>query len=197
MGTVTDVYGDVIPDATVVLKEVESNDPRTILTPENGMFEFRDLTPGITYQLSISAKDYEDWISAPIVLNPDKFKIVTGIQLRIAPFRIIVDVHYDRAKAATEQFKAEEKQRVFRFIPNVYVSYESDPAPLTAKMKFKLALILWIQSGLSSDGRKDPKAFWMTEEHMRSAEHQVKTAGLKLITKPYIGDVAREISRPR
>ena len=41
------------------------------------------------------------------------------------------------------------------------------------------------------------KAFWMTEEHMRSAEHQVKTAGLKLITKPYIGDVAREISRPR
>jgi hypothetical protein len=140
MGTVTDVNGDVIPDATVVLKEVESNDPRTILTPENGMFEFRDLTPGISYQLSISAKDYENWISAPIVLNPDQFKIVTGIQLRIAPFRIIVDVHYDPAKTATEQFKAEEKQRVFGFIPNVYVSYESDPAPLTAKMKFKLAL---------------------------------------------------------
>ena len=41
---------------------------------------------------------------------------------------------------ATEQFKAEEKQRIFGIIPNFYVSFESDPAPLTAKMKFKLAL---------------------------------------------------------
>jgi hypothetical protein len=29
---------------------------------------------------------------------------------------------------------------VFGIIPNFYVSYESDPAPLTTKMKFKLAL---------------------------------------------------------
>jgi hypothetical protein len=122
MGTVTDVNGNVIPNATVVLKEVESNDP------------------GITYQLSISAKDFEDWISTPIILNPDQFKIVTGIQLRIAPFRITVDVHYDPVKVASEQFQAEEKQRVFGILPNFYVSYENDPAPLTAKMKFKLAL---------------------------------------------------------
>ena len=140
MGTVTDVNGDVIPNATVVLKEVESNDPRTILTTENGMFEFHDVTPGITYQLSISAKDYEGWMSTPIILNPDQFKIVTGIQLRIPPFRITVDVHYDPAKVATEQFKAEEKQRVFGIIPNFYVSYERDPAPLTIGMKFNLAL---------------------------------------------------------
>jgi len=140
MGTVTDVNGDVIPNATAVLKEVESNDPRMILTTENGMFEFHDVTPGITYQLSISAKDYEDWISTPIILNPDQFKIVTGIQLRIATYRITVDVHYDPVKVATEQLKAEEKQRVLEIIPNFYVSYENDPAPLTAKMKFKLAL---------------------------------------------------------
>ena len=140
MGTVSDVNGDVIPNATVVLKEVESNDPRTIRTTENGMFEFHDVTPDITYQLSISAKDYENWISTPIVLNPDQFKIATGIQLRIAIYRITVDVHYDPVKAATKQFKAEERQRVFGIIPNFYVSYENDPAPLTPKMKFKLAL---------------------------------------------------------
>src|SRR5690348_12084162 len=140
MGTVADVNGDVIPYATVVLKEVEGNAPRTILSTENGMFEFHDVTPGIPYQLSISAKDYEDWISTPIIVNPDQFKIVAGIQLRISPFRIIVDVHYDPVKVAKEQFKAEEKQRVFGIIPNFYVSYESDPAPLTTGMKFKLAL---------------------------------------------------------
>jgi hypothetical protein len=140
MGTITDVNGDVIPNATVVLKEVEGNDPRTILTNEDGMFEFHDVASGIPYQLSISAKDYEAWISTPIILNPDQFKIVTGIQLRLPTYRITVDVHFDPDKVATEQFEAEEKQRVFGIIPNVYVSYESDPAPLTTKMKFKLAL---------------------------------------------------------
>jgi hypothetical protein len=140
MGTVTDVNGDAIPHATVVLKEVESNGPRTIVTTETGMFEFHDVTPGVTYQLSISAKDFADWVSPPIMLNSDQFKIVSGIQLRIATDRTTVDVHYDPVEVATEQFKAEEKQRVFGIIPNFYVSYEKDPAPLTAKMKFKLAL---------------------------------------------------------
>ena len=140
MGTVTDVNGDAIPDATVVLKEVENNAPRTIVTTQTGMFEFHDVTPGITYQLSISARGFADWVSPPITLNPDQFEIVTGIQLRIATERTTVDVHYDPIEVATEQFKAEEKQRVFGIIPNFYVSYESDPAPLTTGMKFKLAL---------------------------------------------------------
>ena len=140
MGTVTDVNGDAIPDATVILKEVESNDPRTIVATENGMFQFNEVTPGITYQLRISAKGFAHWISPPIIMSPGQFKIVTGIQLRIASASTIVDVHYDPVEVATEQLKAEEKQRVFGIIPNFYVSYEKDPAPLTAKMKFQLAL---------------------------------------------------------
>jgi hypothetical protein len=140
MGTAADVNGDPIPNATVVLKEVETDDPRTVVTTENGMFEFHDVTPGFPYQLSISAKDFAAWTSTPIVLNPDQFKIVTGIQLRIVTEHTTVDVHYDPVEVATEQFKAEEKQRVFGIIPNFYVSYENDPAPLTSKMKFKLAL---------------------------------------------------------
>ena len=140
MGTVTDVNGDAIPNATVVLKEVAGNDPLTIATNQNGMFEFHDVTPGVTYQLRISAMDFADWISTPIILNPEQFKIVTGIQLRIATERTTVNVHYDPVEVANEQFKAEEKQRVFGVIPNFYVSYENDPAPLTKKMKFELAL---------------------------------------------------------
>jgi hypothetical protein len=140
MGTVTDVNGDAIPNATVVLKEVESDDPRTIVATENGMFQFNDVTPGIPYQLGISAKEFADWTSPPIRVNPGQFKIVTAIQLRIASASTTVDVHYDPIEVATEQLKAEEKQRIFGFVPNFYVSYENDPAPLTAKMKFQLAL---------------------------------------------------------
>ena len=70
MGTVTDGNGDPIPNATVVLKEVESNDPRTIVATENGMFEFHDVTPGITYQLRISAKDSAKLLRAISSLEP-------------------------------------------------------------------------------------------------------------------------------
>ena len=140
LGTVTDVNGGTIPNAAVVLKEVDSSDPRTIVTNENGLFEFHDVKPGIPYQISISAKGFADWASPSITLSPDQFKIVTGIQLRIATEATTVDVHYDPIEVATEQLKAEEKQRVFGIIPNFYVSYERDPAPLTARMKFKLAL---------------------------------------------------------
>ena len=37
------------------------------------------------------------------------------------------------------QIKEQEKQRVLRVIPNFYVSYEPNSAPLTAKHKFELA----------------------------------------------------------
>lgn len=140
IGTAAAVNGDTIPDATVVLKEVDTNDPRSIVTTENGLFEFHDVKPGIPYQLSISAKGFASWTSSTITLSPDQFKIVTGIQLRIATESTTVDVHYDPVEVATEQLKAEEKQRVFGIIPNFYVSYERDPAPLTPGMKFKLAL---------------------------------------------------------
>jgi Carboxypeptidase regulatory-like domain len=140
MGTAIDVNRDAIPNATVVLKEVDSNAPRTIGTTENGFFEFHGVKPGIAYQLCVSAEGFADWTSPPITLSPDQFKIVTGIQLRIATDRTTIDVHYDSIEVATEQLKVEEKQRVFGIIPNFYVSYESDPAPLTPGMKFKLAL---------------------------------------------------------
>lgn len=37
------------------------------------------------------------------------------------------------------QCKAEEQQCVFGIFPNFYISYESDPASLTAKRKFQRA----------------------------------------------------------
>ncbi|MGO9515884.1 MAG: carboxypeptidase regulatory-like domain-containing protein, partial [Candidatus Korobacteraceae bacterium] len=38
-----------------------------------------------------------------------------------------------------QQLKAEEQQRILRFIPNTQVVYEPHPEPLTTKMKFELA----------------------------------------------------------
>jgi hypothetical protein len=140
VGTVIDVNGGPIPDATVVLQTPEGNDRRTLVTAENGFFEFHDVKPGTPYVLKISAKDFADWTSPAVTLDPGQFKIVSGIELRIRTEETLVQVTYDPVQVATEQFKAQEKQRVFGFIPNFYVSYDRNAEPLTARMKFKLAL---------------------------------------------------------
>jgi Carboxypeptidase regulatory-like domain len=140
VGTVTDMNGNPVPNATVVLETPKSIDRRTLVTPESGFFEFTDVKSATPYEINVSAKDFANWTSPTVTIDPGQFKIVTGIQLRIETERTTVDVHYDPVEVATEQFKSEEKQRIFGIIPNFYVSYESDPAPLTAKMKFKLAL---------------------------------------------------------
>jgi len=41
---------------------------------------------------------------------------------------------------AAEQIKAEEKQRVLGIVPNFYVSFVPDAAPLTSKQKFSLSV---------------------------------------------------------
>jgi hypothetical protein len=140
VGTVTDVNSNPIPNATVVLETPEGDDPRTILTPESGFFEFNDVKPETSYQIKITAQDFAAWTSPAITLEPGQFKIVSPIQLRIETERTTVDVHYDPVEVATEEFKAEEKQRIFGFIPNFYVAYDSNAEPLSTKRKFELAL---------------------------------------------------------
>jgi hypothetical protein len=140
IGTVTDANGDTVPEAAVMLKGSDIHDQRTVTTSENGYFEFRNLEPGVPYQIIIKAKDFRDWTSSSITLEPSQFKILAGIQMRIETELTEVNVKYDPVEVATEQFKAQEHQRVFGVIPNFYVAYDRDAEPLTAKMKFKLAL---------------------------------------------------------
>ena len=140
VGTVADANGDTVSGATVVLKVLDANNGRTVLTPETGFFAFQDVNPGIPYQISVTVKDFADWTSPTITLEAGEYKIVTDIQLRIAGEHSEVQVAYDPVQVATEQLRAEEHQRVLGFIPNFYVSYDKNAEPLTPKMKFQLSL---------------------------------------------------------
>ena len=139
VGTATDVNGDPVPNAAVELESSDGNDRRTVVTPDNGFFEFHEVKPGISYEIRITAKDFADWTSLAITLDPGQFKIVGAIKLQIRPELTRVEVTYDPVEVATEQFQTEQHQRIFGIIPNFYVTYEQDAAPLTAKMKFQLA----------------------------------------------------------
>jgi Carboxypeptidase regulatory-like domain len=140
-GTVTDVKGDAIVGATVILtSSPESTDQRAVLTIENGFFRFDALAPAVAYNVAINADGFAEWTSPPIILEPGQVKSLGDISLRIATQNTTMQVKYDPIEDATQQFKIEQTQRIFGIIPNFYTSFEGEnAAPLTTKMKFDLA----------------------------------------------------------
>jgi hypothetical protein len=136
------VNDDTIAGATVVLEGPFQTDPRTVVTNSNGFFELKDVEPGSTYYVSVSAQGFANWTSAAVILKPGQYAIVTGSKLRIAEALTTITVAAPVAspeEIAAEQVKAEEQQRIFGIIPNFYVVYDHDAVPLTAKLKFRLA----------------------------------------------------------
>jgi hypothetical protein len=140
VGTVTDVNGDTVALALVVLEASNLNDLRIVAANERGFFEFHDVQPELSYHLSVSAKGFADWRSQVVTIAPRQYQIVTGIRLLVATVHTTINVTQTTREAAAEQVKRQERQRIFGFFPNFYVVYGPDFFPLTAKLKFRLAL---------------------------------------------------------
>ena len=138
-GTVVDSSGDVLAGATVVLQSPGLKDAIKIESDDNGLFAFKQLAPG-TYRVAITAPGFTDWTSPEIVLSPSQYFLLTGAQLRLSAVTSTVNVTYQPEEVAMEQVKIEETQRVLGIIPNFYVVYDPNPAPLTVRLKFHLAL---------------------------------------------------------
>ena len=54
---------------------------------------------------------------------------------------------------------------------------------------------VWLQSGLSAPGVKDPTGCWMAPEESRRAREVVESAGMAYVDDSYIVDAARRRSR--
>jgi len=142
IGSVQDVNGSLVPGATVKLECPSPCESQTSSADDNAAFSFHDLQVGVTYQIRVSAKNFEDWVSPAIPLTQDQsVDFVTGINLRVPDTVASVTVNASTAQIATEQVRLEERQRVLGFIPNFYVVYDSqNAAPLTMKLKYQLAM---------------------------------------------------------
>jgi len=136
-GTVLDTSDDPIPGATVAI-QAPAGDRLTVVTKDDGAFVFDRAPAKVTYQITVSAEGFADW-SSSVNLEPGQDRTLTEVKLRIMAVQRAVTVSYSSKEVATQQLKAEEQQRVLRFIPNLFVTYEPHPEPLTAKMKFHLA----------------------------------------------------------
>src|SRR5579859_3684292 len=79
-GTVFDVSGAVVANATVSLKNNASGDLRTTTSNGEGYFSFAAVPPG-TYSLTVVRDGFSTWQAKSIVLNSDDKRNLSGIKL--------------------------------------------------------------------------------------------------------------------
>jgi hypothetical protein len=137
-GVVTDPSGAVVAGARVRLTREDQSPGQEVLTGADGQFSFANLPPG-PFHLTITSAGFAPQTSSGI-LHAGEIATVPQIALQVAETLTEVQVGVTQVEVAEEQIKVEEKQRVLGAIPNFYVSYVPDAAPLNSKQKFKLAL---------------------------------------------------------
>ncbi len=108
-----------------------------MLSGTDGQFSFANIAPG-PFQLTITSAGFATQTSSG-VLHPGQTYVLLNTALAVATAVTDVQVELTQTEVAEEEIKIEEKQRVLGIVPNFYVSYVKDAAPLNSKQKFKLA----------------------------------------------------------
>jgi hypothetical protein len=110
---------------------------RTVESDSNGRFSFSDAPPG-AFTLTISSQGFATQVISGL-LHSGESQDLPAIVLHVTTAVSEVRVTATQQEVALEQLRQEEKQRVFGFIPNFYVTYVPNAPPLTSKQKFALA----------------------------------------------------------
>jgi hypothetical protein len=137
-GTITDTDQAVISNAHITLEETETNATRTTQSDGTGAFSFLAVAPG-RYLVKITAAGFASWKVEGVVIRVGENLVLPQILLGVESISSTVDA-ITQEDLAEQQISAEVKQRIIGVLPNFYVSYIPDAAPLTRKQKFKLAV---------------------------------------------------------
>lgn len=136
-GIVLDSSGAAIPGAQISLTHKDGTQPHTLTSGGSGEFVFNSLPAG-SYLVRVNAKGFAPFTSTEFDLRAQQVYQVPNLILAVWSTDIEVTVRPTEVIAA-EQVKAEEKQRFIGIIPNFYISYVPNPAPMTTKQKLSLA----------------------------------------------------------
>jgi Carboxypeptidase regulatory-like domain len=139
-GTVTDPSGAVIAGAsiTVTVENAAARAKLTVTSASDGTFTFTAIPPG-KLSLSITAIGFASSKPRQIVAQPGQAIDLQEIPLEITAVDSTVQAA-SQEEIAEQQIHVEEQQRIFGVVPNFYVSYVWNAAPLTPGQKFRLAL---------------------------------------------------------
>ncbi len=150
-GTVADTEGAAIPTAQIALEDAESNATRTTQADAHGVFSFSSVAEG-RYVVRINAPGFASWrIKDILIVHEGEDVLLPEVQLGVESINTTVNA-ISMEDLAEQQITSEEHQRILAVLPNFYVSYLPNAAPLTRKQKFKLAVVV----------SRDPVTFFTT-----------------------------------
>lgn len=89
-GTVTDVSGAVVPDATITVTQTQTNESRTVRSSSSGSYAIPQLAPG-TYNVRVTRDGFGTFEQTGIVLNIDQ-KAEINPSLKVGSEATTVDV---------------------------------------------------------------------------------------------------------
>ena len=137
IGGVTDDSGAAIVGATVAWSQQGTSAGMEAATGVDGQFSFLRVPSG-PYRLVVSSPGFASQTVSG-VLPAGGTSRLPPIRLTLALHTISVDVTPTIVEIAERQIKEEEQQRFLGVIPNYFVVYVHNAAPLTAKQKFELS----------------------------------------------------------
>lgn len=138
VGTILDQSGSVAVGAVIRVTSEDKSFSQEVVSGNNGQFSFSNVPAG-RFDISVNSAGFSTQAFSG-ELAPGQTYLLRPIVLSIAT--VVTDVRAvdaDPVEVATEEVKEQEHQRVLGFIPNFYVTYRPDAAPLTTKLKFQLA----------------------------------------------------------
>jgi hypothetical protein len=136
-GDVLDSSGAVVSNAKVTLTNTAGLKLRTVSSGPDGLFTFTKLPAG-TYLVMVEAAGFGPYTSSGVIVSANQTYALPDISLQVGGATTNVVVRPAEV-IAQEQIKQEERQRVLGIIPNFYISYTYDAAPMTTKQKYQLA----------------------------------------------------------
>jgi Carboxypeptidase regulatory-like domain len=192
IGAVVDPSGTAVAGARLKLTSEDPSANQELLSGDDGQFSFGNISPG-SFQLTITAEGFATQVFSGI-LHPEEIFNTPRIELVLATKSIEVRVAISRSEVAEEQIKEEEKQRVLGFIPNFYVSYVPNAAPLTSKQKFELAWkstldpVTLALTGVIAGGQQANNDFSGYGQGLQGFGKRYGASYADLITSTFIGD---------
>jgi hypothetical protein len=136
-GMVVDPAGNGVAGATVALSRENQSQPEQQLSRDDGQYSFTNVSPG-PFHLSVSSTGFATQ-SVSGKLTSGESCVVPQLTLALATNVTEVRVELSTVEIAQEELTEQEKQRVFGVVPNFYVTYVPNAAPLTSRQKFQLA----------------------------------------------------------
>lgn len=164
-GVVTSEDGTVYEGVHVTLafRGAGAQAARTQTTDSGGAFTFTHVPPG-AFKLTLASGGFKTQTVAGF-LHPGQDYDAKNIVLPVASAATEVRVSASPVELAQEQLNVEEQQRVLGVIPNYYVSYDGNAAPLDKRQKYQLAWktnidpVTWLATGAIAGFEQATNAF--------------------------------------